>query len=69
MSETPNGEHQSPIDPDAAEESDAPEVQPEDEEVVAADRLLGAFAIGVMALLLICIVLVLVASGNAPAGL
>jgi hypothetical protein len=69
MSETPAADQ--PVAPTTDEPAppETPDESPSMDEVVAADRLFGAFAIGVMALLVICIVLALVASRNVPAGL
>ncbi|MGH2559124.1 MAG: hypothetical protein ACRDJH_08670 [Thermomicrobiales bacterium] len=68
MSETPAADQ--PVAPTTDEPAppEIPAEEPEADVIVAADRLFGAFAIGVMALLVICIVLALVASRNVPAG-
>lgn len=62
MDETPA--EQPPLPP----ETPASAAEPPDE-VAAADRLFGGFALGIMALLLLCVVLVLIASQRMPAGL
>ncbi|MGH2533199.1 MAG: hypothetical protein ACRDJW_12945 [Thermomicrobiales bacterium] len=68
MSETPAADQPVAPSTDPPPPPETPVEEPEADEVVAADRLFGAFTIAVMALLVICIVLALVAARNAPAG-
>lgn len=69
MSETPGADQPVSPTPETSPAAAAPPGEPAADEVVTADRLFSAFALGVMALLVICIVLVLIASRNVPAGL
>jgi hypothetical protein len=70
MSEQPI-EHLPPPPPDTAPSPSTDPDQPNatSDEVDTANRLFGGFALGVMALLLLCAILVLIASQRMPAGL